>query len=68
MAVGYLPAIGSEFGPCEQCEHSDCASGRTMLVTPCRICKEPIDTRAFFQEGSWETLVHAVCAYKEVDR
>ena len=75
MGWGTLPAPGTEYGPCEaDCQHRDCASGRTMLASKCRLCGEQIGPdRPFYRdddapapEGGWPyALVHAVCFYKQ---
>ncbi len=58
MAQGYLPEIGSEFGPCERtkidgewvsCGHTDCAQTRIDLARICHHCDEALGTRGFFR-------------------
>jgi hypothetical protein len=60
MAASMIPAPGSELGPCESCEHRDCALSRSMAAAECAICHREIgyETR-FYREG--ETSWHAVC-------
>lgn len=76
MAQGFLAAIGSEHGPCEDeaCGHAYCASGRESLEKVCRHCNEIIgaDT-GFFQDvpdgkPAWSALVHSLCKWKELDK
>jgi len=67
MAVGYLPEIGSESGPCkDDCGHVDCAETKRMLLTECRWCDLSIGYRGFYNdtpdgEPAWSRLVHATC-------
>lgn len=74
VAMGYLPEPGSEYAPCEECEHSDCAVGRRMYACVCRFCGEAIGTRGFFdeykpgQELRWGYLVHGVCKMEDLER
>ncbi len=68
MAAAYLPAPGTEFGPCEEeCEHTDCAAVRRNATAPCTICTEPIgyETGHFLTDNrlsSGRTYSHSRCA------
>jgi hypothetical protein len=74
MAVGNLPPVGSQYGPCaEPCVHLDCAATRECAAAPCRICSEPIGYETgFFQESEPQLrpriYVHAMCAFDEVEK
>jgi len=67
MAVGYLPEIGSEHGPCaNDCEHTDCAETKRLLLMVCRWCDLAIGYRGFFNDSleghpAWSRIVHASC-------
>jgi len=51
MAAGSLPAIGTEYGPCEGvCCHSDCMETRRMAESRCSICNEKIGYETSFYE------------------
>ena len=76
MAQGYLPAIGSEYGPCEDetCGHTDCGIDRVHLEKVCRYCNETIGAETgFFQDvpddkPAWSALVHSLCTWKDLER
>ena len=60
MAAGRLPKPGTEFGPCEECSHIDCAETRSMAQAVCHYCEEPIGyDRGFYQSDG--ALVHSSC-------
>ena len=66
MAAGQLAASGTEFGPCLDCEHNDCARTREMAATRCERCGEPIGYETgFFQIA--DNLVHALCEYTALE-
>ena len=66
MAAGYLPAprAENEHGPCaDGCEHADCAETRRLAALTCRHCKKAIGYEvAYYQNGDWTELKHALCA------
>lgn len=69
MAAGYLSEPGTEYGPCEECDHRDCAETRSLAAKVCPECAESIGYgRGFYQDGTWTTLTHSVCEYKRIAR
>lgn len=64
MAAGYLPPPGSEHGPCDSCEHRDCAETRRMAAAKCMFCHEPIGYVYGFYQHAWVDFEHAVCAQR----
>lgn len=69
MAAGALSAPGTQYGPCvEPCEHRDCASTRELAEKICPHCNEPIGyDRNFYQDGTWTTLEHQLCALRALE-
>ncbi len=73
MAAAYLPAPGTEYGPCEgQCKHTDCKSIRGDATAPCTICAKPIgyETGHFLTEhrlSSGRTHAHSRCVDAQQD-
>jgi hypothetical protein len=71
MAAGYLPAPEPEgVGPCAgECAHTDCAATRRLAALICRHCDKPIGYEiAYYQNGDWTELEHALCAHLAADK
>ena len=72
MAAGYLSAPGTKHGPCQMCDHRDCAHTRRMAAAVCRHCKKPIGYDVgFFMDPTdpkREALVHALCEYEDAEK
>lgn len=50
MAAGFLSAPGTEYGPCNECHHTDCAQMRGTADSICPHCGESIGyDRRFFE-------------------
>ena len=69
MSASMLSPPGTIYGPCNYpCVHKDCAATRSMAKSLCRICGKPIGygTRYYSEQG--DTLVHANCLEKEIEK
>lgn len=71
MSAGRLPAPGTEYGPCETCEHLDCTATREQARTICHYCVGVIgyENRYYNDEtpSGERTLVHADCLEKALE-
>lgn len=63
MAAAYIPAEGSEVGPCvESCEHTDCAATRALSKKICDFCKQPIGFDSYYYETDTKNdVAHRLC-------
>lgn len=70
MAAGYLSPPGTEFGPCEECDHHDCGKVRAEAESKCKLCGKSIGYhRGFYRDdeyGNAHRMVHAVCLEEKV--
>ncbi len=65
MASEFISEPGTERGPCEKCDHTDCAATRKLVESECRHCFEPIGYEARFyrlpSDPRRPRFVHALC-------
>lgn len=66
MATALIPAVGSEYGPCERCSHIDCAAIREMARSICPICEIPMGYGTHYYEENGSP-VHAECYEVKVE-
>lgn len=70
MAAGILPPeTGSEFSPCEVCEHTDCKAIKELARSICMYCDKPIgwDVRFYQTDKGRLQHVHAICHEKAIE-
>jgi hypothetical protein len=61
MAASRLSKPGTEYGPCESCEHIDCLQTRNMARKQCHYCEQEIGFDNRFYQLEDKSLVHADC-------
>lgn len=72
MAASVIDRPGVGNGPCEECEHTDCAEQRADSERPCAICEKPIGygVRYFMDAtgapGKWR-WTHMICRVQEIE-
>ncbi len=68
MSYSVISRPDTEYGPCIECEHTDCQELTIMAGTVCWLCTEVIGyDRAFTRAPDDDRYVHQVCLLEAVD-
>ena len=64
MAAIFVSEPGTEYGPCNECEHTDCANLRRQAEAECSACGQPIEYMKRFyitDVGGAKAYAHELC-------